>query len=89
LSQPPPDPTRRRPASLDDALLPSGTNEEPLPYDAGFRVRLLVPSWIGIASIRWVGNGEAFDRLLFSFWNVQCYRCFGPGHQAEAAGNPQ
>jgi len=27
-------------------------------------------------------------RLLFSFWNVQCYRCFGPGHQAEGGRQP-
>jgi len=47
-----PDPTRRGAASLDDVLLPYGTNEEPLPYDHGFRVRLLVPPRIGIASIR-------------------------------------
>lgn len=43
-------------------LLSYETKEEPLPYDDGFRVRLLVPSWIGIASIKWVGDVGALDR---------------------------
>ena len=37
-------------------------NGEPLPPDHGFPVRVVVPSWIGISSIKWVGRIEVSDR---------------------------
>ncbi|MGK5681625.1 molybdopterin-dependent oxidoreductase [Actinoplanes sp. URMC 104] len=57
--------------ALDDVLLAYEMNGSPLPADHGFPVRLVVPSWIGISSIKWVGSIEVSDEPLFSPWNTQ------------------
>ncbi|SCG66958.1 molybdopterin-dependent oxidoreductase [Micromonospora inositola] len=66
--------------ALDDVLLAYEMNGEPLPADHGFPVRVVVPGWIGISSIKWVGAVEVSATPLFSPWNTQFYRMFGPGH---------
>ncbi|SNY45736.1 sulfite oxidase [Paractinoplanes atraurantiacus] len=69
--------------ALDDVILAYELNGAPLPPDHGFPVRLVVPSWIGISSIKWVGRIEVSDEPLFSPWNTQFYRLFGPEFPAE------
>ncbi|MEU8817026.1 sulfite oxidase [Actinoplanes sp. NPDC048796] len=69
--------------ALDDVILAYEMNGAPLPPDHGYPVRLIVPSWIGIASIKWVGRIEVSDVPLFSPWNTQFYRLFGPEFPAE------
>ncbi|MFC3744411.1 sulfite oxidase, partial [Paractinoplanes deccanensis] len=69
--------------ALADVILAYELNGQPLPADHGHPVRLVVPSWIGIASIKWVGRIEVSDEPLFSPWNTQFYRLFGPGFPAE------
>ena len=59
-------------------------NGEPLPYDHGFPARLLVPGWVGIASIKWLGEIEVADRPLFSHWNTTQYRMVGPDYPPDA-----
>ncbi|WP_217144320.1 sulfite oxidase [Streptomyces sp. AC627_RSS907] len=66
--------------ALDDVLLAYEMNGEPLPYDHGHPVRVLVPSWIGIASIKWVGDIQVSARPLYSPWNTDFYRLFGDAH---------
>ena len=66
-------------------LLAYEMNGEPLPPDHGFPVRLVVPSWIGISSIKWVGEIEVSAQPLFSPWNTQFYRLFGPDYPAEGS----
>ncbi|GLW11765.1 hypothetical protein Misp01_68930 [Microtetraspora sp. NBRC 13810] len=68
--------------ALKDVLLAYEMNGEPLPPDHGFPVRLVVPSWIGIASIKWVGDIEVSAEPLSSPWDTRFYRMFGPGHPA-------
>ncbi|MDF5752295.1 sulfite oxidase [Spongiactinospora sp. TRM90649] len=74
----------RRPLPIakacDDVLLAYEMNGEPLPPDHGFPVRLVVPSWVGVASIKWVGDIEVSAEPLFSPWNTRFYRMFGPDH---------
>jgi DMSO/TMAO reductase YedYZ molybdopterin-dependent catalytic subunit len=41
--------------ALDDVILAYEMNGEPLPPDSGYPVRVIVPRWAGIASIKWVG----------------------------------
>ena len=55
-------------------------NGEPLPEDHGFPVRLLVPGWVGIANIKWVGRIEVSEQPLFSPWNTTFYRMFGDAY---------
>ncbi|MFF5476107.1 sulfite oxidase [Streptomyces sp. NPDC012935] len=71
--------------ALDDVLLAYEMNGEPLPYDHGYPVRVLVPSWVGIASIKWVGDIEVSAQPLFSPWNTTFYRLFGPSHPQEGS----
>jgi DMSO/TMAO reductase YedYZ molybdopterin-dependent catalytic subunit len=66
--------------ALDDVLLAYEMNGERLPYDHGYPVRVLVPSWVGIASIKWVGDIEVSAQPLYSPWNTTFYRLFGPSY---------
>jgi DMSO/TMAO reductase YedYZ molybdopterin-dependent catalytic subunit len=69
--------------ALDDVLLAYEMNGEPLPADHGHPVRLVVPHWIGISSIKWVGRIEVSAEPLFSPWNTQFYRLFGEGYPVD------
>ncbi|MFJ4832943.1 sulfite oxidase [Streptomyces sp. NPDC088747] len=66
--------------ALDDVLLAYEMNGEPLPPDHGHPVRVLVPSWVGIASIKWVGDIEVSAQPLYSPWNTDFYRLFGSAY---------
>jgi DMSO/TMAO reductase YedYZ molybdopterin-dependent catalytic subunit len=70
--------------ALDDALLAYEMNGVPLPPDHGFPLRLVVPGWVGISSIKWVGQIEVSDQPLFSLWNTQQYRLLGTGYPADS-----
>jgi DMSO/TMAO reductase YedYZ molybdopterin-dependent catalytic subunit len=69
--------------ALQDVLLAYEMNGRPLPPDHGFPVRLVVPSWVGIASIKWLGQIEVSDTPLLSPWNTQFYRLLGPTYPPE------
>src|SRR6478735_1926036 len=64
--------------ALDDALLAYGMNVKPLPLDHGYPLRLVVPGWIGVANIKWVGQIEVSATPLFSLWNTTQYVLTGP-----------
>ena len=78
----------RRPLSIEkalhDALLVYEMNGETLPPDHGFPVRLLVPGWVGIASIKWLGQLEVSDAPLFSPWNTTQYRLTGAAYPPDS-----
>ena len=44
--------------ALDDAVLAWGANGEPLLPDHGYPLRLVLPGWVGIGSIKWLGSLE-------------------------------
>ncbi|MDQ7909321.1 sulfite oxidase [Phytohabitans sp. ZYX-F-186] len=69
--------------ALHDVLLAYEMNGAPLPPDHGFPVRVVVPGWIGIASIKWLDELEVSAEPLFSPWNTQFYRLFGPTYPAD------
>lgn len=78
----------RRPMPVSKALEPDtllvyAMNGQPLPPDHGYPIRALVPGWIGIASIKWVGRIEVSEKPLFSTWNTDSYILVGPDYQAE------
>ena len=70
--------------ALDDALLALEMNGEELPPDHGFPARLVVPGWIGIASIKWVGSIEVSRTRLTSPWNTKWYRMTGPSYPPDS-----
>ncbi|OPC84008.1 sulfite oxidase [Embleya scabrispora] len=73
--------------ALDDVLLAYEMNGEPLAPDHGAPVRVVVPSWVGISSIKWVGDIEVSAQPLYSPWNTEFYRMFGPAFP-EGGGPP-
>lgn len=71
--------------AMDDVLLAYEMNGAPLPADHGHPVRVLVPAWVGIASIKWVGDIEVSSTPLYSPWNTQFYRLFGEAYPSEGS----
>ncbi len=76
----------RRPMSVtkalaEDTILAYAMNGEPLPPDHGFPVRVLMPGWIGVANIKWVGRIEVSEEALHSPWNTETYVLIGPDYQ--------
>jgi len=69
--------------ALQDVLLAYEMNGRPLLPDHGFPVRLVVPSWAGISSIKWLGRIEVSATPLVSPWSTQYYRLLGPDYPAE------
>ncbi len=59
--------------AMDDALLVYGMNGETLPPDHGFPVRVLVPGWAAVASVKWLGRLYVAERPLYSPWNTEDY----------------
>jgi DMSO/TMAO reductase YedYZ molybdopterin-dependent catalytic subunit len=64
--------------ALDNALLAYEMNGQPLPYDNGYPVRLVVPGWVGVANVKWVGQIEVSTTPLYSLWNTTMYVLTGP-----------
>ncbi|WP_336205442.1 sulfite oxidase [Nonomuraea sp. LPB2021202275-12-8] len=60
--------------AMGDVLVAYEMNGEPLPPDHGFPVRLVVPGWVGIASIKWLGEIEVSTSPAFTPWNTVFYR---------------
>jgi DMSO/TMAO reductase YedYZ molybdopterin-dependent catalytic subunit len=69
--------------ALQDVLLAYEMNDQPLLPDHGFPVRLVVPSWIGVSAIKWLGQIEVSGTPLISPWNTQFYRLLGPSYPPE------
>ena len=65
--------------ALDDVLIAWEMNGEPLPPDHGFPARLIVPGWVGIASIKWLGELRVTTTAETSPWNTKWYRMHGVG----------
>jgi DMSO/TMAO reductase YedYZ molybdopterin-dependent catalytic subunit len=68
-----------------DTLLAYTMNGEPLPVAHGFPVRLLVPGWYGMASVKWVASIRAISGAFDGFFQVDRYIMRSP----QAAGTPR
>lgn len=67
-------------AMAEDTLVVLAMNGEVLPADHGFPARVLVPGWIGTASIKWVGRIQVAQEELHSYWNTRDYVLAGPDY---------
>ena len=70
--------------ALDDALLAWRMDGEPLRPDHGFPLRLVLPGWVGIASIKWLGSLEVSLTELTSPWNTKWYRMTGGDYPVDS-----
>jgi len=56
-----------------DVLLAWQMNGEPIPPPNGGPVRLIVPGWAGIASVKWPVHIEVVNTPFQGYWNVERY----------------
>jgi DMSO/TMAO reductase YedYZ molybdopterin-dependent catalytic subunit len=67
-----------------DVLLVTTMNDAPVTAEHGAPVRLLVPGWYGMASVKWLWRIEALDRPLQAHYQTRQYRYYGE----EPVGSP-
>ena len=68
-----------------DTLLAYEMNGEPLPAEHGFPVRMVVPGWYAMASVKWLVHVNVTDRPLDGFFQQRRYVIIneGPEHSLE------
>ncbi|MGT2463190.1 sulfite oxidase [Sinomonas atrocyanea] len=69
----------------EHVLLAYEMGGQPLPPQHGYPLRLLVPGWYGMASVKWLTSIEVLDRPAHAFQNERTYR-YSQG--AEDPGEP-
>jgi DMSO/TMAO reductase YedYZ molybdopterin-dependent catalytic subunit len=67
-----------------DVLLATAMNDAPITPEHGAPVRLLVPGWYGMASVKWLRRIEALDHPLEAHYQTRQYRYY----RDEAIGTP-
>jgi DMSO/TMAO reductase YedYZ molybdopterin-dependent catalytic subunit len=67
-----------------DVLLATAMNDAPLTPEHGAPVRLVVPGWYGMASVKWLRRVEALDHPLEAHYQTRQYRYY----LDEAVGSP-
>lgn len=60
-------------AGNSGALLAYAMNGEPLPSRHGFPLRLIVPGWYGVASVKWLTDIELTDHASDGFFQAERY----------------
>lgn len=60
-------------ASSEDVLLAYEMNGSPLPPQHGAPVRLVVPRWYGMASVKWLRDVEVIDRVFDGYQQARSY----------------
>ncbi|HWB72978.1 MAG TPA: sulfite oxidase [Egibacteraceae bacterium] len=61
-------------ARRDDVLLAYGLNGQPLPPQHGAPLRLLVPGWYGMASVKWLQRVTVTDEPFEGYQQARAYR---------------
>jgi DMSO/TMAO reductase YedYZ molybdopterin-dependent catalytic subunit len=56
-----------------EALLAHGMNGEPLPVRHGYPLRLIVPGWYGVASVKWLTRIEAVPAAFDGYFQADRY----------------
>jgi DMSO/TMAO reductase YedYZ molybdopterin-dependent catalytic subunit len=71
-----------------DILLATTMNDAPLTEEHGAPVRLLVPGWYGMASVKWLHRIEALDHPLEAHYQTRQYRYYGDEPVGTAGAPP-
>jgi DMSO/TMAO reductase YedYZ molybdopterin-dependent catalytic subunit len=77
-----------RPISLakafeEDTLLAYAFNGEPVPPDHGFPVRAIIPGWVGINNVKWVGRIEVRNTTIDVPTTTTSYVLEGPDYASK------
>jgi DMSO/TMAO reductase YedYZ molybdopterin-dependent catalytic subunit len=56
-----------------DGLVAYAMNGEPLPLQHGYPVRLVVPGWYGVASVKWLTHIELVDHAFDGYFQANKY----------------
>jgi DMSO/TMAO reductase YedYZ molybdopterin-dependent catalytic subunit len=74
-------------ALSSDVLLAYAMNGEPLPVQHGFPLRVVVPGWYGVASVKWLARIEVAPVAFGGFFQAERY-FFESGDAAPTAQEP-
>lgn len=66
-----------------ETLIATHMNGEPLPPDHGFPARLIIPGWIGMANVKWVGAITVATERVYVEKNTTDYVLKGPDYAPE------
>jgi sulfane dehydrogenase subunit SoxC len=72
-------------ARREEVLLAWGVNGQPLPPQHGFPLRLLVPGWYGMTSVKWLARITAVTDPFDGYQQVKAYRY---RHDPDEPGEP-
>lgn len=72
-------------ATRDEVLLAYAMNGEPLQPQHGYPLRLIVPDWYGMTSVKWLGHIEALAEPFKGYQMEQSYRYT---HAEDDPGDP-
>ena len=61
-------------ARREEVLLAYAMNGEPLPPQHGFPLRLVVPGWYGMTSVKWLEEISVLDRPFEGYQQTRSYR---------------
>lgn len=67
-------------AMSDDVIVAYMMNGDILPPDHGFPARVIVPGWVGINSIKWVGKITVSEKPILVEKNTTSYVLIGPDY---------
>ncbi|WIV66948.1 sulfite oxidase [Natrialbaceae archaeon AArc-T1-2] len=80
--------------ALEDCLLAYEMNGDPLPREHGYPVRLIVPGWYGVNSVKWVEELVIMDEMVtegaldrpgkHASWQQESYRIHPEGVEPDA-----
>jgi sulfane dehydrogenase subunit SoxC len=79
--------------ALSDCVLAHGMNGQPLPDEHGHPVRLVVPGWYGVNSVKWLSELRVMDSMVtegaldrpgtHARWQQEDYRIHAAGEEPE------
>ena len=67
-----------------DVILAYALNDQPLPADHGYPLRVVVPGNVAARSVKWLSRISLSEEESQSQWQQRDYKCFGPN----VSGNP-
>ena len=72
----------------DDTLLAYEMNGEPITTHHGFPLRLIVPSWYGMASVKWLTRIHLTDKVFDGFFQQRRYVMINEGREDSLEREP-